>query len=127
MAAELREYSAGDWTGSQRDQLSPEIYSKMNILNNSFLPPNGESLNQVERRASQWLENKILYNPDVKSDILVFSHGMTIKCLIHYILGFDQSFTWKIKIDNTSITSLKFDQNGWHLLKLNDTSHLDRR
>jgi len=134
---ELREYDAGDWTGaSRKETLTKEVINKMNILNQSFLPPMGESMNQVERRASKWLEDAILYNnticDEIKSingvggipNIAAFSHGMTIKTLLHYIMGFDKSFTWKISILNTSVTKFHFGKNGWALDYVNDTSHL---
>lgn len=124
--AELREYSAGDWTGAKRSEtLTIDVLFKMNTHNHHFLPPNGESLNQVERRASKWLEDEILYNKKFyNSKIVLFTHGMTIKCLLHYIMGFDKSFTWKISIDNTSITHLSFSDVGWKLHSINDYSHL---
>jgi broad specificity phosphatase PhoE len=122
----LREYSAGDWTGSKRSEtLTPDILFKMNLHNMQFMPPNGESLNQVSHRVSRWLEDEILYNHDLYGkNIGVFSHGMTIKCLLHHIMGFDKGFTWRISIDNTSITHLSFGDRGWMLHSLNDTSHL---
>jgi broad specificity phosphatase PhoE len=134
---ELREYSAGDWTGGSRAAtITPEIKSTMNILDHAFLPPNGESLHQVQRRASKWLEENILYNKDfvlfthnkkvLNKPILnlaCFTHGMTIKCLLHYVMGFDKSFTWKVTIDNTSVSQLRFNKDGWRLLSINDCSH----
>jgi len=122
----LREYSAGDWTGSKRHEiLTPDVLFKMNLHNHQFLPPNGESLNQVSRRASKWLEDEILYNhTHYGKKIAVFSHGMTIKCLLQHIMGFDKGFTWRISIDNTSVTHLSFGDKGWMLHSVNDTSHL---
>lgn len=135
---ELREYSAGDWTGGIRhDIYNVPTLLRMAAMTNAFLPPNGESLHMVERRASVWLEENVLYNSLVKEEasrrhvkklppqnIFVFSHGMTIKCLLHYIMGFDQSFTWKITLENTSISKLYFDNKGWRLLTINDHAHL---
>lgn len=130
---ELREYDAGDWTGvSRKEIVNDSVKLDMGNFNNGFLPPNGESLNQVERRASEWLENNILYNKELEkfcthntsANIAIFTHGMTIKCLLHYVMGFDKSFTYKINIDNTSVTRLIYNKNGWFLDKLNDTSHI---
>lgn len=131
---ELREYSAGDWTGVKRqDALTDEVRLRMAAMDHGFLPPSGESLHQVGRRASLWLEENILYNSEIKSlarlagrpaNIAVFSHGMTIKCLLYYVMGFDKSFTWKITIDNTSISKLYFGKDGWRLLSINDCAHL---
>jgi broad specificity phosphatase PhoE len=138
LTEDLREYSAGDWTGaSRKETLTLPVRSKMNLLSSGFLPPNGESLHQVERRASKWLEDNILYSKEIIEasrnakatgkdpiNIFCFSHGMTIKSLLHYVMGFDQSFTWKINIDNTSITKLYFGEYGWSLLGINDHSHI---
>ena len=138
LAHEVREYSAGDWTGSDRHQIyNVPTLLRMAALTSGFLPPNGESMHMVERRATQWLEDTILYNKLVQEEadrrhvqrlppqnIFVFSHGMTIKCLLHYVMGFDQSFTWKLTLENTSISKLYFNQEGWRLLTINDHAHL---
>ena len=138
LAEELREYDAGGWLGASRaETLTLEVKNRMGAMANGFLPPNGESLHQVQRRASSWLEENILYNKDVEEksreakqdgrgplNIYLFTHGMTIKCLLHYVMGFDQSFTWKVMIENTSLTKLHFGQDGWRLLGINDFSHL---
>jgi len=135
---DLREYSAGDWMeGSRSKVMTPQVLMQMGYMGNAFLPPNGESMHQVERRASIWLENTIIYNQDMivearrrrqdhkpKLNIVAFSHGMTIKCLLHYIMGFDQTFTWKLTLENTSVTKLVFGEEGWRLITINDHAHL---
>ncbi len=135
---ELQEYDAGDWNGASRaKELTTEVQMKMGLFGNAFLPPNGESMHMVERRASKWLEDAIIYNKDIMTEaaerkaqdkkpleIACFSHGMTIKCILHFVMGFDQNFTWRINIDNTSITKLYFGPSGWRLLSINDCSHL---
>lgn len=139
LAPALREYDAGEWLlGSRSKLLTPEVKTKMNVLNQMFLPPNGESAAMVERRAGQWVDEEILYNKylpfrtrvlrekgEPPVNIACFSHGMTIKALLHYIVGFDKSFTWKIQIDNTSITRFAFGKDGWKLLCVNDCSHTE--
>lgn len=135
---DLREYSAGDWTGTSRHTTyDVPVLLKMAAQRHQFLPPNGESMNMVERRISRWVEDQILYNKDIQQEaekrhvkkqppmnIFVFSHGMTIKCLLHNIMGFDQSFTWKLTVDNTAINKLYFNHEGWRLLTINDHAHL---
>lgn len=133
----LREYDAGNWTGSSRKEtITTDINLKMGYLNHHFQPPGGESLSQVERRASEWLEDCILYHPEMQRasaeakaegkllKIAAFSHGMTIKTLLHHIMGFDKNFTWKVSIYNTSITRLSFGPVGWGLGTINDIGHL---
>ncbi len=135
LAPEIREYHAGDWIGASRSAIfTQEIRSRMDLLNQGFLPPNGESFSMVERRASKWIEDTILYNRDMidffnkngNINIVCFSHGMTIKTILHYVLGFDKSMTWKINIGNTSITKIHFGTYGWSIGCINDVSHLER-
>ncbi|CAB4196877.1 phoE Broad specificity phosphatase PhoE and related phosphatases [uncultured Caudovirales phage] len=134
----LREYSAGDWTGESRSTtISNDVKLRMSNMEHAFLPPNGESMAQVERRASIWLEDNILYNKNIielvykrsmnaesNINIGIFSHGMTIKCILHYIMGFDRNITWKVNIDNTSVSRVSFSKYGWYVNCINDCSHL---
>ena len=135
---ELREYDPGDWKGNNRSEtLTNEVKLRMGYLNMSFLPPHGESQNMVERRSADWLEKTILYNDSfyelcnkrknegsIPLNIAIFSHGMTIRSLLHYVAGFDRSFLWKIDINNTSISKLSFSKHGWRLHNINDCAHL---
>lgn len=131
---DLREYAAGDWLGVSRSEtLTTEVKMAMNYLNHNFQPPNGESLSEVQRRTSAWLENNIIYSKDLLShykslnrpiNIAAFSHGLTIKCLLQYVMGFDKAFTWKLLISNTAVSKLSFGKEGWKVLSINDCSHL---
>ena len=137
LAQDLREYSAGDWTDASRSAtITTPVKLRMGYLDHAFLPPNGESLSQVERRASLWLEENVLYNKEMYertkeyapegriNNVVLFSHGMTIKCLLHYVMGFDKHLTWKVTIDNTSVSRLYFGKDGWRVLSINDSAHL---
>lgn len=139
IADDLREYSAGDWTNASRSlTITPDVKLRMASLDHTFLPPNGEALSQVERRASLWLEENIIYNKEMIertkkfafapegqiNNIVIFSHGMTIKCLLHHIMGFDKHLTWRVSIDNTSVSRLYFGEDGWQILSINDSAHL---
>lgn len=57
--------------------------------------------------------------------IAVFSHGTAIKCLLRGVLHSDPRMTYKMRIDNTSVTVLKYSvEAGWHLDRVNDICHL---
>jgi len=134
-APELVEYDAGDWTDHSRSAtINDDIRLKMGYQNMGFRPPNGESMNMVERRVSKWLDEEILYNKDKLEylygldkplEIAAVSHGMTIKSVLHYVMGFDKSFLWKVDIGNTSVTKISYGNNGWRLRFINNTSHLE--
>lgn len=131
---DLREYDAGKWLGASRSEVvTQDVKYKMNCLGQAFSPPDGESLNHVQRRASAWLDKDIIYNENILErykevnrplKIAVFSHGLTIKCLLQYIMGFDKIFTWKVIINNTSVSRLLFGKDGWKVYSINDCSHL---
>lgn len=130
----LQEYNPGNWLNCSRSNtITDSIKLKMSYFTSNFQPPNGESISQVERRVSDWLDNCILYSEEKHNfykevkrplEIVAFSHGMTIKCLLHYILDFDKSMIWKIDIDNTSISKVSFGKQGWRLHYINNCSHL---
>eukprot|EP00899_Mesostigma_viride_P022172 jgi/Mesvir1/3139/Mv16310-RA.1 len=55
--------------------------------------------------------------------VLVFSHGMAIKCLLRGMLHFSPQFTRHVNIDTCSATVVRFAPRvGWELVKVNDTS-----
>lgn len=93
-----------------------------------FQPADGESERFVERRASNWLEDEIIYNPQWLAQqgshrIAVVTHGITLRCLIHYITGMDQSFVKRTQVYNTSISRFRFGSNGWSIETINDAYH----
>jgi alpha-ribazole phosphatase len=129
----LVEYNPGDWKGKNRSIIYEDIKNLKAITyqHMGFLFPNGESYAQVERRASVYLEDAVIYNKTLlklaekqEVNVVLFSHGMTIKCLLHRIMGFDQSFLWKIHIDNTSVSHIVYNDKGFFLNSINDISHL---
>lgn len=136
LAKELVEFDAGSWEGSKKSEvLTDNVRLRMSNFNKNFLPPNGESISMVERRASRWLDDNILYNKEIALlskykkrpvNIAAFSHGLTIRCMLHYIMGFDANLIWNINIDNTSVSLVSFTKNGWKIQSINDTSHLAR-
>lgn len=122
----LREYDAGDMKGAKRSEvLTPEVVAKMQSLGMAFKFPNGESLFEVQQRVLTWLYDNVLSVPSDKDrNIALFSHGMTIKCLLQHFLQFDQHMAWRIAIDNTSMSILEFKNNMWFLNCINGTPHL---
>lgn len=132
----LVEYNPGDWRGSKRSEIYSDIKNLKDItyLHMGFPFPNGETYHQVERRATTLIENHIIYNKEILAaaeqkelNIALFSHGMTIKTILHYVMGYDQSFMWRIRIGNTGVSHLVYNDKGWFLNTINDQSHLTTR
>lgn len=129
LVIDLREYSAGDMKGHKRSEvLTLDILDKMNALGMSFKFPNGESLYEVQQRAINWLYDEILSNSDMDGkEVALFSHGMTIKCLLQHIMQFDQKMTWRVKLDNTSVSTVRLKNGLWFVDSINDTRHLEKQ
>ena len=118
------------WRGlSTKDLLTPELLAYMRAKASHFVPPEGESHRMVQRRYASWLEDEILYNTDLANSprslrIAIVGHGAATRCILHYILGFDEQFIWKTALDNTSVSRFRFNREGWFPVCINDTAHL---
>lgn len=121
----LREYSPGDMKGKTRSEvITGNTQKQMNELGMAFKFPRGESLYEVEQRAVTWIFETLLATGKA-GHIALFSHGMTIKCILHHFLQFDQRMTWRIAIDNTSISRLDFKDGRCFLHSINTIPHLN--
>jgi broad specificity phosphatase PhoE len=116
---QLEELSQGDWEGQLRDKIyTTELLETINSNNYSFKAPNGESQQEVEERMYQFIEEEIL--PHDRKNIMILTHGMAIKCLLRKIMDSSPAMTYKIKVDNTSITKLAYSKKkGWELHYVN--------
>lgn len=130
---QITEYNAGDWKGKERKAVyTNDINNKLKKLGKFFKFPNGESYSMVEHRMIQWLENNIIYSGFVSAEsrngdvnIVIVSHAIALKCMIRYLMNYDDSFIFDEKLDNTGVTKMQFDSNnGWKMIYINDTSHL---
>lgn len=132
----LVEYNPGDWKGQSRSIIYENFKHMKDITHchMGFVFPNGESYHQVARRASSFIEDNIIHNKEILKfaedrdvNVACVSHGQTIKTILHYIMGYDQSFLWKIRLGNTSICHVVFNDKGWFLNSINDMGHLIKR
>lgn len=120
----LREYFSGDFLNKSRQEvITKDVIKQMEALGMGFKFPKGESLYEVELRASTWLIS-MLGKCEENDKVALFSHGMTIKCLLHYIMNFNQHMTWRIACHNTSVSHLELKNGYWHVNYINDTKHL---
>ena len=119
---ELEELDQGDWTGRLRTEVyTPEQIAIIEAQQWYFRPPNGESQDDVYRRTLDWLERRVLSSDHARA--WVFCHGMVIKLTLAALVGLDRLTAWQIPIDNTSITTLTWDEGQWTEVVRNDVSH----
>lgn len=123
---ELQELSQGDWEEKPRAEFyTPEAIAQMDADHWNFKAPNGESQRDTEERMLGWVKDKLLPRYEQGLTVGVFTHGLAIKCLFRGIMQSHPERTYKIEIDNASITRARYARNGWHLISLNSTPHLD--
>ncbi|MCH8224224.1 MAG: histidine phosphatase family protein [Chloroflexi bacterium] len=119
------------WRGKPSEEvLTPEVRELRATAGMWFVPGDGESERSVERRFSIWLEDEILFNGEYagsgRNTIAIVSHGQAMRCIFHYILGFQERYFRSIALDNASISRFKFTLTGWWLLSINDASHTNQ-
>lgn len=121
----LQELDQGEWQGKNRAEIyTPEMLAHINSDNWNFCPPGGESQRDVEERQLTWLHDCLLLRYKEKLSIGIYGHGVALSCFLRGIMGFRPEITYKMEHHNTGITRLKYSERGWHVLCINDTSHL---
>jgi broad specificity phosphatase PhoE len=125
---EIMELQVPKWRGLPRDQVyTPEVTMLREQKGKWFVPDGGESERVVERRVSNWLEDRILQNPEHiqkgRQTIAIVSHGIALRCLFHSILGFEDRYIRRMALFNTSISRFTFASTGWFPGSINDAAH----
>ncbi len=123
--AELLELSQGELESKSRDLIyTPQRRAMMSANPFDYKAPGGESQREVEARSYGWIERTLL-GRDENLRVAVFGHGMVTKCLIRKFLESNSAHTYKMNIDNCSITRFKHESDkGWSMIQINDHSHL---
>ncbi|AIS52435.1 phosphoserine phosphatase 1 [Thermoanaerobacter kivui] len=123
---ELREMSFGVWEGLTAEEINKlykEIYQLWRINPDKAVIEKAETLKEVQKRIL--IETYNIIEENRGKNILIVSHGTSIKALILGILGIDLSFYPKIRLDNTSLNIIDIKEDGKAVLVLlNDTCHL---
>jgi broad specificity phosphatase PhoE len=124
---DLLELSQGAFERQPRAAVyTPEVMAQIKADQWEFRPPGGESQRDVEERMLRWVQQHALpkYEDGKRHAIAVFSHGMSIKCLLRGIMGFEPKITYSMVLDNTGIAELRYGKRGWHPIRINDCAHL---
>lgn len=124
---QLREIDFGEWEGlTVKDIKSnyPELFKKWLIDDTTGPLCGGDgSLKEASIRATNAVLKIVKENKD--KNIAVVAHGGIIKAALIGIFNWNMSMYHRIRLGNTSISKLYFDDNMFPLiLGLNDTSHL---
>lgn len=122
---DFREINFGVWEGLSNDKMMAEYYDEVYLWRKEPEKLNiqgAENLYQVQKRAMDFL-NPILANEE-NQNILIVSHGVTLKTIILDMLNMDLIYFKNLTIDNTGLSIIEFREYNRVLKLLNDISHL---
>lgn len=125
MKKEFMEISFGEWEGLRIDEIKEkyiDIYKIWRDTPNIVRIPGAETLLEIRERSMTKLMEILNLNKD--KNVLVVSHGITIKVLIASMMGIDLANLHKIRQDNTSLNIFEFKENSFYTSLINDTCHL---
>lgn len=84
--------------------------------------PGGESLDDVQARLQSFLDQITEAHPNQTA--VLAGHQIVNKVLACTLLGVDLDQIWRLRQDTASINVYQWAENGWRVLRLNDTCHL---
>jgi broad specificity phosphatase PhoE len=118
---ELAEQHLGEWQGLAH----AELPAKLTLPRHAFWPlggwerpPGGESMGDVIVRAGAALER--LARAHVGREIVVVSHGGTIRAAVAHALRIGPDNALHLAIQNLSLTRLERHQDGWRVTCVNE-------
>ena len=116
---ELREINCGDWenrTHAELERVHPDAWRKWLSDPTDFCFPRGESLLEVQRRASSLFNQVVL---EKRRNVILVSHSATISALLAYVHGWSLLEAWRegrAMHKNTAFTRLYIDDASGKLL-----------
>jgi len=124
----LREISFGEWEGlslAEATERWPDIVASWRADSLHTRPPGGETQEAVRQRVVEFTAEIVRQHPE--GSICVVGHGGSLRMLVAQILGTDPTIYRRLRLDNCSISVVRFYEEKASLLLLNDICHLGQR
>ena len=103
----------------------PDFSSKWRIVPGEVRMPAGETLNELQERAWQGIQNIYDEFSNEEEPILIVSHNLAIICILSKILDVSLNEFRKFRQHNASVNIIEHDSmRGWSVVTMNDLSHL---
>ena len=119
----LEEQNLGDLTGLKYNDLTTlakknNFFSENWLTKPDYIPPNGESYNNLLNRVNQFLSDIIKMNKN--ENIIIFSHGGPIRAALSIALHYKKNDVININIENTKLTKIDYINKSWHINSINE-------
>lgn len=124
---ELREMSYGKWEGMTHKEIKaayPEEYAGYLQGDIAFVPSGGEGPLQLMSRLVP-LVHRLSTSHAPNEDILIVSHGGTLKGLLMLLMGMPPELFWRFTVAHGSVSVLTTYPDTAVLDLWNDMSHLE--
>jgi len=124
IAPGLIDLDFGKWHGLPHQEVKAkykELYTEWISHPHQVTMPDGESLNDVRKRAMAVVDEVITR---CKGTAVLVSHRVVNKVLICALLGLDNSHFWNVRQDTCGITTFTCENERFILTRHNDTSYL---
>ncbi|MGL4402901.1 MAG: histidine phosphatase family protein [Fusobacteriaceae bacterium] len=129
---DFKEISLGKMEGvsfTQFEELFPDEYYNFFNCPQNYDPMNitGESFSLLMDRVETGLQ-KIVTSNSIHSNILVVTHGVTLKAICSFIKNNTKNlevFAHEKLPQNTSVTQVQFDGKDFKIIDFSNVSHLD--
>lgn len=120
----LRERNIGEWQGLTQPELEawyPEEFAAWVADRENFTIPGGESRHNVRERMQATFDDILVQ--DKAQTIGIISHTVSIRTLLDNLLpDYDPL---GLKLMNSSVTTVRWENEQWTSIALNDIMHLE--
>ncbi|TSC88367.1 MAG: alpha-ribazole phosphatase [Microgenomates group bacterium Gr01-1014_16] len=118
---EFKERNWGDWEGKPWEEIK-KILDPMTLKERfTFIPPGGESWEQMENRIQSGLQSIINNN----KDSVIVTHAGTLRGLMPILKNEPREYSFKYDFKNASITIFEYQNGKFISITENSTAHLD--
>jgi broad specificity phosphatase PhoE len=112
-----REIAFGAWEGLTYSEIASTFPDQLDFFTDPehYAPPGGEALADVLRRVQPALTEIMMHcAPYHEGDIVIVSHGGTLRGLLCALLGISLSYQWQLRLDPGSLSAvdLSLDEHG---------------
>jgi len=118
---ELAERNWGEWEGKAWPEIEAVLKPMALEERYTFIPPKGESWQQMEVRLKNGLDSIIGRE---YGTVGVITHEGALRGIMPLVLNTPKDSSFKYHFENASITSFEYENGIFKELKVNDISHL---
>ena len=117
------ELDYGEWDEKPIGEITKEEWIRWRS-DPSFMPPGGESLEELDRRVAMGFEALLLEAEE--SNVAVFTHVSPIKSAVSWALGTGEQISWNLSVGQAQITRIAVRDGRPVQTSFNESGHLKK-